>query len=619
VSGLQALGLVPLAPLLGFVVLLLGARHLPDRVVAVIASTAIGVAALCAFIAGRAFLAGDAATATLTLWSWLAVDGFAPAVRLHLDGLSLVMTGVITGVGFLIHVYATGYMRGEAGYARFFAVMNLFVFAMLLLVLADDLLLLYLGWEGVGLCSFLLIGFYHEEPANGYAARKAFVITRIGDTAMALGLFLLFRELGTLRIAPMLDAATLAWPEGSPMATLACLLLLGGAVGKSAQLPLQTWLPDAMAGPTPVSALIHAATMVTAGVYLIARTHPLYLLAPDAQFAVALVGLATLFIAAFSALVQTDLKRILAYSTMSQIGYMFLALGVGAWSAAIFHLMTHAFFKALLFLSAGSVILSLHHEQDVRRMGGLWRRLPIPFLCMLVGSAALAALPLTSGYFSKDLILLAAWEQGDAGPLLWGGALLAALVTAIYSTRMMWLVFFGPLRTEPHGQDGLDMSLPLGVLALASLGGGWFGFAVVADVLPDQGIGHGADHDALIAGVTAAVPILGVVGALWWYRSRAGVGVDSADAASAESAPARFLRGGWGFDALYATLLERPFVLAARANRRDLVDLPFALTAATARVLHRTLSATQTGSLRWYATSMAIGLLAAFALALGLR
>ena len=295
--------------------------------------------------------------------------------------------------------------------------MNLFVGSMLVLVLADNLLLLYLGWEGVGLCSYLLIGFWYKDASNGLAARKAFIVTRVGDTAMLIGLFILFHTLGTLQIQDLMHRASAHWAVGSPYAIAAAALLLGGAVGKSAQLPLQTWLPDAMAGPTPTSALIHAATMVTAGVYLIARTHVLYTLAPQVQFAVAVVGAATLLLAGFSALTQPDIKRVLAYSTISQIGYMFLALGVGAWAAALFHLMVHAFFKALLFLAAGIVIDALHHEHNIFRMGGLRKELPIAFWTFLIGGCSLAGLPLvTAGFVSKDLILWSAWTSPARRP-----------------------------------------------------------------------------------------------------------------------------------------------------------------------------------------------------------
>ena len=472
---MELLWLVPALPLAGFLILFVTQGKLPDRVVAVVGAGSVGLAALVALSVGFQFVRGGEPSYAQHLWTWIAVGDFRPSITLYIDSLALVMTGVITGVGFLIHVFATGYMWQDheepKGYSRFFAYMNLFVFAMLMLVLGDNLLVLFLGWEGVGLCSYLLIGFYHRDPANGYAARKAFVVTRVGDTLMALGLFLLFWQFKTLEVQEILSAANTLEPG---MATAIGLLLLGGAVGKSAQVPLQTWLPDAMAGPTPVSALIHAATMVTAGVYLIARMQDVYLMSPDAQRVVAVVGLVTLLISSFSALTQTDIKRILAYSTMSQIGYMFMALGVGAWSAAIFHLMTHAFFKALLFLASGSVILALHHEQDIYKMGGLWKKLPVPFWSMAIGSGALVALPfITSGFWSKDAILLTAYAE--SGWLFWGGGVLAAGMTALYTTRMMIVTFFGETKTEPHDNSKANMWLPLIVLWILSIGGGWLG------------------------------------------------------------------------------------------------------------------------------------------------
>ncbi|TDJ41176.1 MAG: NADH-quinone oxidoreductase subunit L [Gammaproteobacteria bacterium] len=600
------LWLIPALPLAGFLILLVTEGRLPKLAVALVGAGSIGLAALTTFVVGSGFLDAGSEPYTQTLWVWMDVAGFSPNIALYLDGLSLVMLGVITGVGFLIHLYATGYMAVEEGYSRFFAYMNLFVFAMVVLVLGDNLLVLYLGWEGVGLCSYLLIGFFHTDAENGYAARKAFVVTRVGDTAMALGLFLLFRELGTLEIQAVLEGARVAWPDGSTLCTAVALLLLGGAVGKSAQLPLQTWLPDAMAGPTPVSALIHAATMVTAGVYLIARMHDLFLLSPTAQLAVAVVGLATLFISAFAALTQTDLKRILAYSTMSQIGYMFLALGVGAWSAAIFHLMTHAFFKALLFLSAGSVISAIHHEQDVMKMGGLWRRLPVPFWSMVVGSAALAALPLTSGFYSKDIILLTSWDFASGGPWFWGVASAAAFVTALYSARMIFLVFFGTMKTEPEDRSGPNMWGPLVVLALLAVGGGWFGLAPLADVLPDGGL-NGHEHSTSLVWITAAIPILGVVLGILIFGSKQ-IKVDGLLRTRLAETLRRFWFGGWGFDTFYDQVLVRPFVLLAEVNKNDVVDLAFRGTAALARSINRMTARTQTGRLRWYASSMAFGL-----------
>ncbi len=401
-------------------------------------------------------------------------EGYSQPISFSLDALSLVMILIVTIVGLVIHLYSTEYMIEDEGYSRFFAYMNLFVGSMLLLVLADNLLLLYLGWEGVGLCSYLLIGFWYSDPTNGRAARKAFIVTRVGDTAMALGLFLLFTNLGTLNIQELMTLAPKQWSVGSETAVLAAALLLGGALGKSAQLPFQVWLPDAMAGPTPVSALIHAATMVTAGVYLIARTHVLFELAPVVQSVIAVLGAATLLVAGLSAMAQKDIKRVLAYSTISQLGYMFLALGVGAWSAAIFHLMTHAFFKALLFLGAGAVILAQHHEQDMFKMGGLKNKLPAVFWTFLIGSASLSALPLvTAGFYSKDLILWKAWSSGSGSMALWAAGLFGAFITSIYTFRMVFLTFFGELKTPVSHKPGAKMLAPLIILAVLSIIGGF--------------------------------------------------------------------------------------------------------------------------------------------------
>ena len=600
---MDLLWLVPTLPLLGFALLFVTEGRLPDKLVAVVGAGSVGLAALVALVAGYAFVQSGESAVAVPLWTWMSVGGFEPAIVLYLDSLSLVMVGVITGVGFLIHVYATGYMWKDheepRGYSRFFAYMNLFVFAMLMLVLGDNLLVLFLGWEGVGLCSYLLIGFYHRDPANGFAARKAFVVTRVGDTALALGLFLLFRELGTLDIQQALDnVASL----DAGMATLICLLLLGGAVGKSAQLPLQTWLPDAMAGPTPVSALIHAATMVTAGVYLIARMQGLYLESADARHVVAVVGLLTLLISSFTALAQTDIKRILAYSTMSQIGYMFMALGVGAWSAAIFHLMTHAFFKALLFLSAGSVILALHHEQDIFKMGGLRTKLPVPFYSMAIGSLGLVAFPLTSGFFSKDAILLTAWE--NAGWLYWGGGLLAAALTALYTTRMMVVTFFGEARTEPHDHSGINMWLPLVVLWLLAIGGGWFGISVLDDLLGEV---LAFSHFTPVALITTIVPLAAI--GIGWLVFSGRVDVAGFVESSVGQSLRRFFGSGWGFDWLYDRVFVAPFMWLCKVNKGDAVDFLYRIVAGLTRGFHHVTALLQTGRLRWYAVNMALGLI----------
>ena len=608
---MELLWLVPALPLAGFLILFVTQGKLPDRVVAVVGAGSVGLAALVALSVGFQFVRGGEPSYAQHLWTWIAVGDFRPSITLYIDSLALVMTGVITGVGFLIHVFATGYMWQDheepKGYSRFFAYMNLFVFAMLMLVLGDNLLVLFLGWEGVGLCSYLLIGFYHRDPANGYAARKAFVVTRVGDTLMALGLFLLFWQFKTLEVQEILSAANTLEPG---MATAIGLLLLGGAVGKSAQVPLQTWLPDAMAGPVPVSALIHAATMVTAGVYLIARMQDVYLMSPDAQRVVAVVGLVTLLISSFSALTQTDIKRILAYSTMSQIGYMFMALGVGAWSAAIFHLMTHAFFKALLFLASGSVILALHHEQDIYKMGGLWKKLPVPFWSMAIGSGALVALPfITSGFWSKDAILLTAYEE--SGWLFWGGGVLAAGMTALYTTRMMIVTFFGETKTEPHDNSKANMWLPLIVLWILSIGGGWLGIGILDELL--GGI-HEASHGSPVALTTMVVPLLGIL--LGWLVFSGRMNVAWLVESGAGDALRRFWQSGWGFDWVYDRVFVKPFVAAAKLNKNDVVDLAYRITAAVARGLHYVGALTQTGRLRWYAANMAIGLVLVFLIVL---
>jgi NADH-quinone oxidoreductase subunit L len=463
---------------------------------------------------------------------------------------------------------------------------------------------LYLGWEGVGVCSYLLVGFWYKDPANGAASRKAFVVTRVGDTAMALGLFLLFTELGTLQIQPMLEAANATWAIGDKLPAIAALLLLGGAVGKSAQLPLHTWLPDAMAGPTPVSALIHAATMVTAGVYLVARTHDLFLLAPDVLLLVAIVGLLTSLMAAFTALNQHDIKRILAYSTISQIGYMFLALGVGAWSAGIFHLMTHAFFKALLFLAAGAVIHCLHHEHNIFKMGGLRKKLPVVFWSFLIGSAALAALPMTSGFFSKDQILLSAYNMHGVGPWLWAGGLLGALLTAIYSFRLVFVVFWGEAKTEPDRALGWRMAGPLAMLCIFAFFGGWIALPL-GNVFPTEA-SHHVPH--IIEAVSIGIPLLGLLIA-WLVYAKQSLSVSGFTDSSVGTGLRKFWHGGWGMDTAYNALLVTPYKVVSTAMRNEWIDYIYHAVVTLCVTLHAWFSKLQTGRMRWYATSMVFGLI----------
>ncbi|MEZ4862695.1 MAG: NADH-quinone oxidoreductase subunit L [Caldilineaceae bacterium] len=612
---------IPALPLLGFLLLALLGPRLARRTSALIGAGSLGMAAVVTIGVGSVFIAAPPPDHAYTqvLWTWLNVAGFAPQVAFRLDALSLIMTLVITFVGFLIHLYSTEFMIDEEGYSRFFAYMNLFVASMLILVLADNLLLLYLGWEGVGLCSFLLIGFWYTDPANGRAARKAFIVTRIGDTAMAVGLFLIFTNLGTLQIQEMMQQAQAQWALGSNLAVAAATLLLIGALGKSAQLPLQTWLPDAMAGPTPVSALIHAATMVTAGVYLIARTHVLFELAPAVQSAVAVIGALTLLLAGCSALVQRDIKRVLAYSTISQIGYMFLALGVGAWSAALFHFMTHAFFKALLFLGAGVLILGLHHEHDMFKMGGLRRQLPVTFWTFLIGAASLAALPLvTAGFYSKDLILLDAAVSTRGSLWLWAAGLLGALLTAIYTFRMVFVTFYGEAKLEVEKRPGPAMQIPLVVLALLSLVGGLVetprslgGISLFADFMQEtlpalQLAPTLLANELLFQIIAALVALVGIYLAYLFYLQRPQLAANLARSGWG-TALQRFWFGGWGFDWLYERLFIRPYVWIAQADRNDVIDLIPAGIGWLNRAAYAVLSRTQSGSVRGYAMGIAVG------------
>ena len=602
------LSLTIVLPLIGFVILAFSRGRLSENTSAVIGVGSVGLSALAAAVVIFRFLGAhpNGGAESTILWQWMLVDNFRPSLTLYLDGLAVTMLGIITGVGFLIHLFASWYMRGEEGYSRFFAYMNLFIASMLCLVLSDNLLFLYLGWEGVGICSYLLIGFYYSGRENCEAALKSFVVTRVGDVLLIIGLFILFVQFGTLNIQDLMQVA----PDkvsgtGDFWITLATLMLLGGAVGKSAQLPLQTWLPDAMAGPTPVSALIHAATMVTAGVYLIARTHGLFELAPDVLLLVGVVGALTLLLAGCAALVQTDIKRVLAYSTMSQIGYMFLALGVSAWDAAIFHLMIHAFFKALLFLASGAVIVACHHEQDMFRMGGLWKKLPLAYVSFLVGGGALSALPLvTAGFYSKDEILWEAFASGH-DVLLYAG-LLGALLTSIYTFRMIMLTFHGEAKTEAHAGKGISHNLPLAVLIVLSTFIGALIVPPLAHTLPES-VGHGGGPgQATLEVISATIAVVGLLVAVLLY-----IGNRQAVTALARSALGRFLGAwwfaAWGFDWLYDKVFVRPYLWISNLIRNDLVDQSFTLVNLAAEQGNGLTRLLQTGRLRNYAFMLALG------------
>jgi NADH-quinone oxidoreductase subunit L len=600
-------------PLASACVLAVLGSHLSHRVVAAWGVGSIGVSALITILVAADFMISPPAGHAYTefLWTWISVAGFQPHIGFYLDALSLVMILVVTFVSFWIHLYSVEFMRHDEGYSRFFAYMNLFVASMLTLLLADNLLLLYLGWEGVGLCSYLLIGFWYHDPANGLAARKAFIVTRVGDTAMLLGVFLLFTNLGTMQIQDLMHRASEQWSVGSALAIAAALLLLAGAVGKSAQLPLQVWLPDAMAGPTPTSALIHAATMVTAGVSLIARTHELFALAPVAQLTVAAVGAATLVLAGCSALTQHDIKRVLAYSTVSQIGYMFLALGVGAWSAAIFHFVTHAFFKALLFLGAGVIIEALHDEHSIFLMGGLRKELPVAFWTFLIGGCSLAGLPfITAGFYSKDLIIWGAWSAAQGHPGFWIVGMVGALLTSLYTFRVIFRVFFGPIQTPVGMRPGYAMTMPLVILAFCAIVGGAVKdplLAFVQSTLPVMVDVHAAGMTETLSEVVAAFAFLIGLCVAYLFHLRKQSLAEQAVTNPAGRVLHAWWCAGWGFDWLYDTILVQPFLWVAHINKHDVIDACYTGLARLTEALYRTLQLTQTGLVRWYAAGLAVG------------
>lgn len=611
------IALIPAIPFLSFLILSLFGNKISRKSAGLIGTGSLGIIAALTIFLGIVFIKAlpEVKTYSVNVWEWINTGGLKVNISFSLDSLSLVFCFVITFVGFLIHLYSIGFMEKDEGFTRFFAYMNLFVGSMLVLVLADNILLLYMGWEGVGLCSYLLIGFWYKEPENDYAARKAFIFTRIGDTSMIIGIFILFLSFGTLNISELMQNASEKWLSGSSVAVITAALLLGGALSKSAQLPLQTWLPDAMAGPSPVSALIHAATMVTAGVYLIARTHVLFSLAPIVQTAIAIIGALTLLIAGFSALAQHDLKRILAYSTISQIGYMFLALGVGAWSAAIFHFMIHAFFKALLFLAAGVVILVLDEEHDVFKMGGLRKKMPVIFYTFLIGSASLSALPLvTAGFYSKDQILWYAFSAQGGSLILWLAGIVGAFMTALYSFRMIFITFYGEAKTEPSFLPGKLMTVPLVILAVLSLIGGFIELPesignlhlfsnLVDNTLPLVVTKVGEHSEVLFQFLSALIALSGIYIAYIIYLKK-----PSLSEPFSHSALNKFFEKGWGFDKLYDTLFVRPVVWLSVIDKKDFIDLWSIGLVRITVFFSGVLSTTQNGKMRWYLLSFAIGI-----------
>jgi NADH-quinone oxidoreductase subunit L len=632
-NGSLHLWLIPLLPFAGFLINGLLGRRLPKWLVTTVAL----VTPLAAFgVVVGAYLSLNPlvppACASIpcgppgwvyiplphveTLGTWINVGTLHIDFSLVLDQLSLVMLLVITGVGFLIHIYSVGYMAHDEGYARYFSYLNLFLFFMTTLVLAGNALLMFVGWEGVGLASYLLIGFWFTKPSAAAAGKKAFIVNRIGDVGFLIGMFLLLANFGTLTFSEIADklAANPGWTGGVLTATALCLLL--GATGKSAQLPLYIWLPDAMEGPTPVSALIHAATMVTAGVYMIARTHVLFDHSPFALSTVAVIGAATALFAATMALVQTDIKRVLAYSTISQLGYMFLGCGVAAYSAAIFHLMTHAFFKALLFLAAGSVIHGMGDEQDMRKMGGLRKKLPITFFTMTAGVIAIAGIYPFAGFFSKDAILYAAFQQGAAGKALWFVGLLTALLTAIYMFRLWYLTFFGESRSpevHPH-ESPWSMLGPLVILALLSFGGGWIGIerfaAFLAPATGPRAVEAGSAHFELILSVVAVVvALIGWYIADMLYRQKPS---RPAELAAALPAGYKLLTNKYYVDEFYGAAVVKPLLAFSTYFLGWVVDTAILgglawLIGGIATFCGALLQRWQSGNIRSYAAWLAAG------------
>jgi len=552
-----------------------------------------------------------------TVFTWAVIGEHAFEVSFYLDRLSALMALVVTGVGAAIHIYSIGYMKDDASYARYFAYLNLFLFFMLLLVLGRSLLVLFVGWEGVGLASYLLIGFWFEDAAKARAGRKAFLTNRVGDAGFLLGMFLIFTAVGTLEM-DLINQAFAGGLVPVGIATAAAILLFIGATGKSAQIPLHVWLPDAMAGPTPVSALIHAATMVTAGVYLIARLSGVYLEAPAASELIAVIGVLTAFLAATIALVQTDIKKVLAYSTISQLGFMFLALGVGAYGVAVFHLFTHAFFKAALFLGAGSVIHALGGEQDIRRMGGLRRRIPWTFVTFAVATAAIAGLPPLAGFFSKDAIIWYALVSGAGGAVwLWALASVTALLTAFYMFRLLWLVFLGRSRMEPEvehhvHESPVSMTGVLVILAVFSVIAGWFAVPDYLEPLLPLPLVQPALEHLHLAQVLFAVLLagLGLIGAAYLYREG---GWRARQWQTRMQGMHQLLMRNYFVDELYDRALQRPWRWISdrvflRLGDRILLDGSLHGLAALARQGAAWLGRVQTGSLHWYAWLTLLGL-----------
>ena len=616
---------IPLLPLVSFLILGLFGHWIKDNahLVAVPAVLVSWLLSLLVF-----FDVANGHQTSFPLYTWLTSGMLDIHIGFSIDRLTAVMLLLVTTVSSLVHIYTIGYMRGDPGYARFFSYIALFTFSMLMLVMADNLLQLFVFWEAVGLCSYLLIGHWYDRPAACAAATKAFIVNRVGDFGFMLGLLLVWYSFGSLdyqEIFPRAhesagDVMNVLGPFGGTwdvsVLTLICLLLFTGAIGKSAQVPLHVWLPDAMEGPTPISALIHAATMVTAGVFMVARLAPLYNLSPTAMTVVAITGGVTMVVGATIALTQTDIKRVVAYSTVSQLGYMIMACGLGAYASGMYHLLTHGAFKALLFLGCGSVIIALHHEQDMQRMGGLKDKLPVTYWTFVVGSLALAGFPLTSGFFSKDDLLISAWSAGSLGRFLTILGLVTALMTAFYSFRLVFVTFWGPSRVDPHHAGHIHespktMTLPLIILAVLSIVTGYLGIPEFLGPMFETHSG-GAAHEGgvgiSIMVVATAMGLIGIAGAYYVYVLN-------------PTLPDRFARqwqslyraslNKWYVDEAYDRVIVRPtFYAATELWKRVDVNVVDGAVNGVARAIAWggwLLRLMQSGQAQHYALGMALG------------
>lgn len=614
--------LVPVLPLVGFLINGLFRRSLPKSLVGIIGSGTVLLSFILSLVIFGEVRHEGFQPVVVDLWDFISVDKLHISLAFQVDQLSTLFLLIITGVGFLIHLYSTSYMHEEEGphFARYFSYLNLFVFSMLLLVLGANFLILFIGWEGVGLCSYLLIGYWFKNLDYGYAARKAFIMNRIGDVGFLIAMFMMIAKFGSVDFAEVFGKAN---SVSVGVITAITLLLFVGATGKSAQIPLYTWLPDAMAGPTPVSALIHAATMVTAGIYMIARSHVLYDLAPVTQHVVAVIGVATAFLAATIALKQNDIKKVLAYSTVSQLGYMFLGLGVGAYDGAVFHVMTHAFFKALLFLGAGSVIHAMGGEQDMRKMGGLRKWMPATHITFLIACLAISGIPPFSGFFSKDEILAAAYAKN---PIYYVVGVFTALLTAFYMFRLYAMTFRGSFRGTHEQEHHLHespaaMTIPLWVLMVLAAFAGFAGIpavfapnahwlgAYLSPVLGEHA--HGIElekgTEAMLMVVSVVLAAIGVIGAWARFARRPELGEPTGFG--------KFLAGKWYVDELYNAIIVKPLDLLAQFLTffdKNIID---GIVNGVGRLVQygsRQLRLLQSGLVGGYVLLMVIGILVLF-------